>query len=162
MRLLKERNEVNILGIGPLLALVGVGTFAIVVAIQRALGYEIPLASPWREMLRVLGVVLSATGVYFWLSSALLVKRAFQSHRLETTGVYRLCRNPLYAAFIVFIVPGLSFLLNDLLLLTASIMMFVAFKLRIGKEEDFLLKEFGADYQRYAREVAQLIPFVKL
>ena len=68
----------------------------------------------------------------------------------------------MYAAFIIFIVPGVAFLCNNLLVLGASVGMFVAFKLQIGKEEEFLQQEFGVAFQRYAREVPQLIPFVRL
>jgi protein-S-isoprenylcysteine O-methyltransferase Ste14 len=153
---------VNILGIGPLLAIVGGSSLAIVLLLQRTVGIGVSLLSPWRELFQVLGIVLLALGVYFWLSAAVLIARAFRSHRLETSGVYRLSRNPLYAAFIVFLVPGIAFMCNDLLIFVASVAMFVVFKLRIRKEEEFLQQEFGADFQQYAREVAQLIPFVRV
>jgi protein-S-isoprenylcysteine O-methyltransferase Ste14 len=38
--------------------------------------------------------------------------------------------------------------------------MFGVFKSQIKKEENFLSKEFGQDYQQYIKEVPQLIPFV--
>jgi protein-S-isoprenylcysteine O-methyltransferase Ste14 len=40
--------------------------------------------------------------------------------------------------------------------------MFIAFKMRTGKEEDFLSTEFGEEYSRYTREVAQLIPYIRI
>ena len=134
----------------------------IIFLVQSALGVAVSLPSPWRELLQVLGILLSAIGVCFWLSSVVLISRAFQSHRLETSGVYRLSRNPMYAAFIIFIVPGIAFTCNNLLIFVVSLAMFVAFKLRIGKEEEFLQQEFGAEFQQYARKVAQLIPFVRV
>ncbi len=152
----------TILGIGPLLVLVGGAVLAIVLLLQHAFGVAIALSSPWKVLFQILGILLAGIGVCFWISSAVLVTRAFRSHRLETTGVYRLSRNPMYAAFIVCIVPGIAFLFNNLLILGASVGMFLAFKMRIGKEEEFLEREFGAAFQRYAREVPQLIPFVHL
>ena len=79
---------------------------------------------------------------------------------LETKGVYRFSRNPLYAAFIVFIIPAFAFLNDNLLLLMVSVIMFCVFKSQIKKEENFLSKEFGQDYRQYANEVPQLIPFL--
>ncbi len=154
--------EVSIFGIGPLLVLIGGTILAVILLLQYAFGVAIALPSPWADFFRILGIPLGAIGVYFWVSSALLITRAFRSHRLETTGVYRLSRNPMYAGFIVFIVPGIAFLFNNLLILGTSVGIFAAFKLRIGKEEAFLQREFGEAFQRYAREVPQLIPFVRL
>jgi protein-S-isoprenylcysteine O-methyltransferase Ste14 len=83
--------------------------------------------------------------MYFWIASVILVKRAFVSHRLVQTGVYGLSRNPMYAGFIVFVIPDLALFTNNLLLLVTSVLMFIAFKMRIGREEEFLVKEFGVE-----------------
>ena len=150
----------NLMGIGPVLAIVGAISAVIVIVLQLAFGIGIHLTSSLMEIVRVFGIVLIATGVYFWLSSAMLVLRAFKAHRLETAGVFGLSRNPLYAAFIVFIIPGIGFVTNNLLILLISVAMFATFKMRIGKEEEFLEKEFGDQFRQYVREVSQLIPFL--
>lgn len=152
----------NLMGIGPVLAIVGAISAAIVIVLQLAFGIGIYLTSSLMEIVRVFGIVLIATGVYFWLSSARLVLRAFKAHRLETAGVFGLSRNPLYAAFIVFIIPGIGFVTNNLLILLISVAMFAAFKMRIGKEEEFLEKEFGDEFRQYAHDVSQLIPFLNV
>jgi protein-S-isoprenylcysteine O-methyltransferase Ste14 len=158
----KRGSQMNILGIGPLLAMVGGCSFIILFLLQHVWGIAIPFPSMWREYFLTLGILLTAIGIYFWISSALLISRAFRSHKLEISGVYHLSRNPLYAAFIVFIVPGIAFICNDLLIMALSLAMFAAFKLRIAQEEEFLKKEFGREFQQYAQKVAQLIPFVKV
>lgn len=43
--------------------------------------------------------------IVFWVSGGLKAEKAFREHRLETSGVFRLTRNPPYAAFMVFMVP---------------------------------------------------------
>ncbi len=68
----------------------------------------------------------------------------------------------MYAGFIVFIIPGLALAMNEMLLFIISIAMFAAFKLRIGREEEFLAKEFGSEFEQYRKSVPQLIPFVRL
>ncbi len=151
----------NILGIGPILAVAGAAGALMVYILQAVLGVDVSLPSPALEIARPLGAVLAAVGLYFWFSSAKRVERAFKSHRLETSGVFHSTRNPLYAAFIVFIVPGIALVTGNLMILLVSLAMFIAFKARIGKEEDFLQKEFGPEFQKYALEVPQLLPFVR-
>ncbi|MGA9118552.1 MAG: isoprenylcysteine carboxylmethyltransferase family protein [Bacteroidota bacterium] len=152
----------NILGIGPLLAIVGGSAFGVLIVVETLFELRIDLPSPWREISLLVGIGLIFIGVILWVLSAIAVERAFKHHRLETGGVYRLCRNPLYAAFIVFIVPGLAFALFDPFVLLVSVVTGAAFKLRIGKEEEFLQREYGEEYTRYAEKVAQLVPFVKV
>ena len=152
----------NIFGIGPLLAITGVVTGAIAMIFCRIAECSGSLPSPWREWILWVGIILLIIGVYFWISSAILVKMAFESRRLVQTGVYGFSRNPMYAGFIVFIIPGLALVLNNMLLIVVSVAMFVVFKLRIGLEESFLSKEFGVEYERYRTRVPQLIPFVRL
>jgi protein-S-isoprenylcysteine O-methyltransferase Ste14 len=156
-----EEKSMNILGVGPLLAAAGGVGLAIVLALL-LLGLTIPLPSPWQDILTGLGIVSLAVGVYLWLSSAVLVERAFKAHRLETSGAFRFSRNPLYAAFIVFIVPGIALIFNDLMILCISITMFIVFKMLIGREEEFLRREFGSQFQEYALKVPRLIPFLKV
>ena len=150
----------NILGVGPLLALVGLIAAVSVAVLERIIGYSLSLPSYWHRWTFWVGVVLLVTGTHFWICSVALVKRAFASRQLVKTGVYGLSRHPMYAAFIVFIIPGLALASNHLLLLFISALMFIAFKMLIGKEEEFLAKEFGVEFEDYRKNVPQLIPFI--
>ncbi len=152
----------TILGIGPILFVAGGSTLAAVLVLQLMLDVRIAFPSPWWQIFFGLGIILCAIGAYFWIGSAFLVERAFRRHRLVTTGPFRLSRNPLYAAFIVFVIPGAAFIANNLLILLVSLVTFVVFKLQIGKEEEYLRLEFADEYPEYEQEVAQLIPFVKI
>jgi protein-S-isoprenylcysteine O-methyltransferase Ste14 len=66
----------------------------------------------------------------------------------------------MYAGFIVFIVPGISLLLNNPWIILSSIVMLLVFKMSIYKEEQYLKQQFGPAYQEYMAEVKQIIPFV--
>ena len=152
----------NIFGIGPMLAFTGAIGLLIILVLHLGLGVSIPLSPPWYQVIRVLGAFLCIIGVYFWISSILLISRAYKSHHLETSGVYRFSRNPMYAAFIVFLVPGIACICNNLLILIVPMGMYVAFKIRIKREEEYLEQSYGVEYQQYERKVAQLVPFVRL
>jgi len=89
-----------------------------------------------------------------------LITTRFKSGVLITQGVYQLVRNPMYTGFIVFIVPGLSLILNNPLIILSSIVMLLVFKINIYKEEQYLKQQFGAAYQDYMLKVKQIIPFI--
>jgi protein-S-isoprenylcysteine O-methyltransferase Ste14 len=152
----------NILGIGPLLAIVGGIAIIVILIIQNLCGLVVIVPSSLQQAFRVIGVIFLVIGLWFWSSSAVLIKKAFGSHRLETSGVYRLSRNPMYAGFIVFIIPGIAFVTGNLLIVFVSVLMFVCFKFLIKREEEFLRREFGNEFEIYSRKVAQLIPFIKI
>jgi len=150
----------SIRGIGPLLAIAGAGAAIAVIVVERLTGFKLPLPSPWREWGFFVGIAMMIVGGVFWISSGVLVKRAFGAHHLVTSGIFRVSRNPMYAGFILFLIPGLALILNDIMLIIISVVMFVAFKAGIDREESFLAKEFGEEYERYRRSVPQLVPFV--
>jgi protein-S-isoprenylcysteine O-methyltransferase Ste14 len=152
----------NILGVGPLLALTGGVSILVIVILKHLLGFNIIFDETVRNIFIIIGIIFSLIGIYFLFSSLFLVKRIYKTHELITFGVYRYSRNPMYSSFIVFLIPSIAFLSNNPLILIVSFIMFVVFKISIRKEEKFLNKEYGQEYQKYVKRVAQLIPFVKI
>ena len=154
--------KMNILGIGPLLAIVGALTVVILFLLKNAIGLSLILPSDLCIYSRILAVLFVIIGLYFWLSSAIHIKKVFRSHALVTSGVFALSRNPMYAAFIVFLIPAIALFVNEMLILVVSLAMYIVFKYCICKEEEHLVKEFGNTFQQYAKQVPQLIPFSKM
>jgi protein-S-isoprenylcysteine O-methyltransferase Ste14 len=150
---------VTIVGIGPSIALSGGLAALVVIAGIRFLGLSVAMPPKIRAVTVYVGALLIGLGIAFWGSSILEVRRAFSAHRLVTTGVYALSRNPMYGAFIVFVAPGIALVANEWLILLVPLVAFIVFKQRIAAEEDYLAQEFGEDYQRYRTSVPQLVPF---
>ena len=148
----------NIFGIGLRLALAGGAGVAVVLLLRKCLGWTLPLPAAWAQVLRLAGGFLLLAGLGFWADSVRRMVPAFRARRLATEGVYRRCRNPMYAAFIVFILPGLALAFNEFLILAVALAMYLEFRRHIGREEEFLRREFGAAYEQYARKVPQLFP----
>lgn len=149
----------DIFGIGPRIAVSGVLSLSAILIVsfnRQPFGYWfIP------DAIRVgLGTALVIAGIYFWLASVWLIFTRFKSGVLITAGVYRIVRNPMYAGFIVFIVPGISLILNNPLIILSSIVMILVFRMNIHKEEQYLKQQFGAAYREYKSKVKQIIPFV--
>jgi protein-S-isoprenylcysteine O-methyltransferase Ste14 len=152
-------SHMDIFGIGPRIAVSGALSLAasLIVSFNRQpFGYWfIP------DAIRVgLGTALVVAGIYFWLASVWLIITRLKSGVLITIGVYRIVRNPMYAGFIVFIVPGISLILNNPLIILSSLVMMLVFSMSIHKEEKYLKQQFAAAYQEYMLKVKQIIPFI--
>lgn len=79
---------------------------------------------------------------------------------LETTGMHRMVRHPLYICTFVFLV-GLFLFIPLLSNLIAVVIIIVYTVIAIRFEEEKLVKEFGEQYLEYKRKVPMLIPFFK-
>ena len=148
----------NIFGIGLLLVASGGFSLALILLLEAAGGIQLSWTTAHEGVLIFLGALLAAVGFYFWLSGVRMIRNAFYEKRLLTEGVYAHTRNPIYAAFILFLIPALSLLMNDALIVLASVILYAVFRINIGQEEDYLLQQFGNDYRRYAEEVPRLFP----
>jgi protein-S-isoprenylcysteine O-methyltransferase Ste14 len=152
----------SILGVGPILAIAGGIILFVILLLQQVFGASLSLPDSLQQPIHIIGILSIVVGLLFYISSARLLFRAFPAHRLETSGAFRFTRNPLYAAFILLIVPGIAFLTNNLLVLLVSIVLFVVFKRTIGREEEYLRREFGREFEEYCHKVPQLVPFIKV
>jgi len=103
--------------------------------------------------LRVIGAVLIAFGLAMLLSSGLRILKAFREERLLTDGFFAVFPNPMYAAFILLIVPGLALLLDSWLVLTTSAVVYGLFRAFIRGEDRWLREKFGPEYEKYQRRV---------
>jgi len=76
-----------------------------------------------------------------------------------TTGTYYLCRNPLYASIILMVIPGVSFVLHTCLILTTSMIAYIAFKINIKSEYKEMETFFGEAYLSYKKNTPEFFPF---
>jgi protein-S-isoprenylcysteine O-methyltransferase Ste14 len=152
----------TIFGIGLLLVASGGFSLALILLVEALWGAKWAWCDTCSPILTPLGIVFAALGFFFWASGAMAIRKAFYARRLLTDGVYRLTRNPMYAAFILFLIPAVSFLMNDVLIVLASGVLYVVFRLKIKKEESYLMELFGDDYNRYAEQVPRLVPRLKI
>jgi protein-S-isoprenylcysteine O-methyltransferase Ste14 len=109
----------------------------------------------------LVGVVLLLIGIPMLIVAGRAAMMAYNSDKLATTGIFGLTRNPIYAAWIVFIIPGLMVLCRSWPLLLTPVVAYVSFKVWIRRENDYLEQRFGHDYQEYRARVNELIPWPK-
>lgn len=109
----------------------------------------------------VAGIVLLVIGIPMLVVAARAATVAYNSDKLATTGIFHLTRNPIYSAWIVFIIPGLVLLSHSWPLLLTPVVAYIVFKARIGRENEYLEQRFGDAYRKYKSEVNEIIPWVK-
>jgi protein-S-isoprenylcysteine O-methyltransferase Ste14 len=110
-------------------------------------------------------VAWSVGGVFFFVGSILFIKwRKLKDEIykgiLVTKGVYEHIRHPHYSSNIL-MAFGVSFLLQSLLFLLFAILNVIVLNEVARKEEDYLIKTYGAAYNEYMKKVRwRFIPLV--
>ena len=145
-------------GIGPEIAVAAL-TYALVagVATSRWPGFcrirLVPFVVP-----AVIAALLLMAGVPMLVVAARSVMKAYNRDQLVTSGVSALVRHPIYSAWIVFILPGLALLSRSWPMLLTPLVAYAVFKLRIHREDEYLVQRFGGAYLDYRARVNELIP----
>ncbi len=157
----KSSQSMTVFGVGPRFVFLSI-LYALLVynfTAARPGGYPIPhLPIPVRV---VLGVLLIVAGLAGWILSGLTVIKGFKINKLCVTGVYSLCRHPLYASWALLIVPGIAFLTNNWPAFTIPLIMCFLLVMLVGDEERWLEAKFKGKYQAYRNHVPLLLPLGK-
>lgn len=148
----------SLTGAGPKLALWALPGLAISIA----------ATSLFRELCRwhylpralelVLGGALLVAGLALYLDSAWLLLRDGRKGMLITRGAYAWSQNPLYGAFIFFLVPAASLLFDSWPLLLVSVHMYAGLEVHIGSEYRELEATFGDAWRLYRTRTSELFP----
>lgn len=147
----------SIVGIG--LRLAGITTLytASLAGLLQALGRNFLIPLP--QMVLIIGAgVLLLVGIPFFAVSLVTLLRGFPTGRLLTSGVYKACRNPLYASFICFLVPGAVLLTGSWPFLSIPFVLYATFRKLIRQEEDQLEQTFGQAYLDYKATTPRVVP----
>ena len=110
------------------------------------------------SVLTGLGIFLIILGLMIYIPALITVMRAYNKNSLCTTGVYGLCRHPVYAAWVVFITPGIMLLLKSWIGLLAAGIIFIIVRLWVLKEDLYLLRRFPDEYPQYHKTTPALLP----
>jgi protein-S-isoprenylcysteine O-methyltransferase Ste14 len=150
--------KMSLRGVGPVFAALSFGYGILMVIISRHFHpvFQISFVPYW--LLSILGVTLILIGAPFFLISVKTVVTAYNANELVTDGIFRCCRHPLYASWVVFIVPGIALLLNSWIVLTTSIFMYFILRMLVRREEVYLENVFGSAYVEYKKKVPCILP----
>lgn len=131
----------------------------VVIALRPGPEVLVPDALAW------LGVALSVAGVAFSLCAVVtlgrhydLVLEVHQDHELVRRGPYALVRHPVYTGLALHF-AGVCLATGNAVLIAGTLLVsYPAFYIRARAEERLLRDRFGAEYEKYAREVPMLVP----
>lgn len=112
---------------------------------------------PYEYLLAVAAVLLAVSLPVYVLTIVPLWK-GYHEGKLVTTGTYAVCRHPLYAMWILLIMPAVALLMKSWLFLTAAVFMYVVTRIEVRREEECLQEQFGRQYLAYKKRVGAILP----
>ncbi len=145
-------------GIGPKLGLITLPYIILAMVVMQRDPHFLRLKFLDNTLAGIFGYIWISVGLVFYVATIVVFLTDFREGKLVTRGTFSLCRNPIYAAFIVFFIPGLALVFGSGMILSIAIVLYLNFKLSIHGEKIILRRNFGEAYETYEREVNEIIP----
>jgi protein-S-isoprenylcysteine O-methyltransferase Ste14 len=150
--------KLTFLGIGPKIARITIPYLVIAIVLTILFPAIFTFGKNAQGPLLIAGIVLLAVALAFYIVTLYLMVPGIRNNHLVTGGVYRLCRNPLYSALLLFLIPGLGLVLNSWIIPTASLLGCIAFRKFIHEEEELLERLFRDEYRMYRSKTSLFFP----
>jgi protein-S-isoprenylcysteine O-methyltransferase Ste14 len=122
------------------------------------------LSVPLPDWLRWMGVALGAVSFVLYAWSQATLGKAWsphlqmrEEHQLVTTGPYARIRHPIYLALIGFL-TGIALVTANWFFIALLVVSLVVLALRIPKEEQMMIEDFGEEYKVYMQRTGRLFP----
>jgi len=140
--------------------LIYAGSFFLSLALQKL----IPINSSWTSGNKMAGLVCIACYLFLFLPAMIRFIRSKNTlvtikpaSSLETCGIYSFSRNPMYLS-LLFLYGGIAFFKGNswTFLLIPFLILAVQYYV-ISKEEKYLLRTFGNEYDHYKKKVRRWI-----
>ena len=121
-------------------------------------------ASFWETRIPgVFGLALCAVAVIGIAASLMSFGDSFRvgideetPHKLVTTGMFSISRNPIYVCFLLFF-TGLFLIHRNIVIAAAVILFALAIHRQVLREEKFLKSHYGAEYEAYCGQVKRYL-----
>jgi protein-S-isoprenylcysteine O-methyltransferase Ste14 len=112
---------------------------------------------PHTNPLHLVSNLLVLAGFIIIYKAWKVLHQAQQAGTLATTGPYKYVRHPQYAGFII-IMTGFLFMWPTILTLSMYPIMVIVYTRLARQEERLVRKEFGTNYDYYARKLPAFLP----
>ena len=83
-----------------------------------------------------------------------------EEHKIVDSGVYKYVRHPMYSAIWLWCSVQALLLNNYIAGLSGLVCFGLLYFLRVKKEEEMMLVEFGNEYENYLKKTKRIIPFI--
>lgn len=146
-------NKMKITGVAPLIAVPTFLFLIITVIINYFTKPFFSITENDNVTLIYLGVALILPGVIMVTACGRRLLKSFDKNKLMTDGLYKIFRDPMYVAYLIFVIPGICLLFNSWLVLTTVILNYVLYSTFIKREHKYLEEKFGAEYKEYLDKI---------
>jgi protein-S-isoprenylcysteine O-methyltransferase Ste14 len=109
-------------------------------------------------ILKTIGKILLWVTIGLHLYIGFIIVDFYTSNRLETRGVYGICRNPLYSCWILLGTPGIALLVQSWLFFTIPVFTYIVTRIFVILEEKYLKDAFGQEFIDYKNRVNAIFP----
>jgi len=145
--------KMNILGSSPFIAGPTLVYLIVTAVISVLLKPLFIITEMHYDSLIILGISLIVIGTLMVISCGRKLLKSFNKGLLMTDGLYKIFRNPMYAAYMLFVIPGICLFFNSWLVLTTVLLNYILFSIFIKREHKYLEEKFGSEYQSYLKKV---------
>jgi len=146
-------NKMKIAGVAPLIAIPTFIYLILTVLIGKSMDTKFTITTNHYFFLAAIGIILIITGILMVISCGRKLLNSFNNGLLMTDGLYRIFRNPMYAAYLLFVIPGICLLFNSWLVLTTVVINYILFSIFIKREHRYLKEKFSSEYDEYLEKV---------
>lgn len=81
-----------------------------------------------------------------------------KDHSLVTHGIYKSIRHPMYAAHLLWAIAQIFILHNWIAGFSFIVAMIPHYLLRVGREEQMMIDQFGEEYEDYIKKTGRIFP----
>ena len=104
-------------------------------------------------VLLIISMIFLIPGITIWVWTVALILLKVPEGKLIINGPFAIVKHPLYTGVSFLVLPWLGFLLDTWLGVVIGIVMYAASRKYSKEEEDWLLKNFGNEWDEYNQNV---------
>lgn len=146
------------MGVAPKMVIILLVILGVILALHYGFYPRFVINAGSNRIFLIIGIAVALCGVPFVALGARQILLNVPRNRLCTESVFKITKHPMYAAYLVFILPGIGLMFRSWLTLALPVIGFIIFKIFIKEEEKWCKENFGDEYDAYRKSV--LIKFI--
>lgn len=109
-----------------------------------------------------LGTAVLAVGVAFWISAVATLVRSHRADQLATGGAFRMVRHPIFAWWLVFVLPPVALVTDSWAFIVCSLILWFLLRPMMVREDEYLARRYPDEFPRYRLQTRAIVPLPKL
>lgn len=159
---MKNEKHLPMYGVGPIYVYVTIAFTIAAVILGHIDLFKKGIIKILRISSAIVGILLIIFGIYLWTGAVFCAKvnNGIKNNNLVTSGVYALCRNPIYSAFML-ACTGVLFISGNVFFYPLFFLYWLFMTVLMKcTEENWLKNLYGKEYEEYCKRVNRCIPWM--